>query len=198
MDLGCGEEGYLTYLLGKAGEIIGLDDRTLQGPYSRYLQADLNRALPLEPESVDLAASKFLLEHLEDPARFLRAVGSALRPGGQFVMMTANILYYPYAVNFLLARLLPQDMRMRIVEWFSGRPPHDIFPVRYRCNTPRSIRSALEEAGFEILHLGTYSDCQVSAVARPLGALAVAYEKVVSSLGLEWARGFIVAAARRK
>jgi SAM-dependent methyltransferase len=198
IDLGCGEECYLACLLQKAGEIIGLDDRPLQGPYGRYIQTDLNRDICLERESADLAAGKFLVEHLADPPRFLRKVHAVLRPGGRLILMTPNILYYPYTVNYLLSRLLPQERRMHLVELFSGRPPHDIFPVHYRCNTPRKIRLELEKAGFEVLHLDTYSDCQVSAVTRPLGALAVAYEKMVSLLGIKGAGGFIVAAARRK
>lgn len=195
IDLGCGEEGYLSCLLGTAGEIIGLDSRQLQGPYSRYLQADLDRDIPLEPESVELAACKFMVEHLEDPASFLRQVHASLRHGGQLVIMTPNILYYPYAVNWVLSRLLTQERRMRIVEIFSGRPQQDIYPVFYRCNTPRRMRAELARAGFDIIHVGTYSDCSVSAVTRPLGALAVAYEMAVGRARIGDARGFIVAAA---
>ena len=198
IDLGCGEECYLACLLQRAGEIIGLDDRPLQGPYGRYVQADLNRDIPLAPESADLAASKFLMEHLEDPPRFLRGVRAVLRSGGHLVFMTPNIHYYPYTVNYILSRLMPQEKRMRLVELFSGRHPHDIFPVYYRCNTPRKVRLELEKAGFEVLHLDTYSDCQVSAVTKSLGALAVAYEKIMGLLRIKGAAGFIVAAARRE
>lgn len=198
IDLGCGEEEYLTCLQEKAGEVVGVDDRPLSGSYGRYLQADLNREIPLEAESVDVAASKFLLEHLEDPARFLEAVYKILRRGGLVVLMTPNVLYYPYGLNYFLSRLMPQHVRMRLVQLFSGRPPDDIFPVRYRCNTPRRVREELEKAGFEIVHIRTYSDCLVSAVTRPLGAIAVAYEKLMEIMGLQGSRGFIVVAARKK
>ena len=198
IDLGCGDESYLTCLLERAGEVIGVDDRPLDGPYGRYVQADLDREIPLQAESVDLAASKFLLEHLEDPAHFMREVRAALRHGGRLVFMTPNILYYPYTANWLLSRLLTQKRRMRVVELFSGRPTDEIFPVYYRCNTPRKVRLELERAGFEVLHLDTYNDFHVSAVTRTLGALAVAYEWIVNRLGIKGAGGFIVAAARRK
>lgn len=197
IDLGCGEESYLAFLKDKAGEVIGVDERPLQGAYSRYIQADLNRDIGLEAESVDLAASKFLVEHLEEPRLFLRQVRESLRPGGTLVVMTPNILYYPYAVNYLLSQVLEQEKRIRVVEFFSGRAGHEIFPVHYRCNTPRRMRAELEEAGFEVVHLGTYGDFLVSAVTRPLGALAVAYEKAAALMGLRSAGGFIIAAAVR-
>ncbi|MBN2026375.1 MAG: class I SAM-dependent methyltransferase [Actinobacteria bacterium] len=197
VDLGCGEEGYLSCLMEKAGEIIGLDGRPVRGPYSSYIQTDLSGCIPLEAQSIDLAASKFFLEHIEDPPGFLRHVHDVLRPGGQLVLMTPNIAYYPYTVNYILSLFLPQERRMRLVELFSGREAQDIFPVYYRCNTPRRLRRELEGAGFEVLHLRTYSDCEASAVFRPLGALAVAYERAISAMGLDWARGFIVVAARR-
>lgn len=197
VDLGCGEEDYLTYLLDKAGEVIGVDNKVMEGPYHRYIEADLNMELPLERESVDLAASKFLLEHLDRPAQFLKWAFSILRPGGSFVLMTPNILYYPYSINYLLSRCMPQERRMRLVEQLTGRPPEDVFPVHYRCNTPSKMKTELIQAGFEVAHIQTYSDYLVSAVNRPLGAVAVAYEKLVNILGLKGLKGFIVAEARK-
>ncbi len=197
VDLGCGEEEYLSCLLEKAGEVVGVDERSVRGSYHRHLQADLNREIPLQEESVDLAASKFLMEHLEDPQRFLREAHRILRPQGRLVLMTPNVLYYPYAFNKLLSQVMAQERRMRLVQAFSGRPPDDIFPVHYRCNTPRRMRQELERAGFEVVHMDTYSDYMVSAVTRPLGAIAVAYEKMTRILGLDDLRGFIVVSARR-
>ena len=86
---------------------------------------------------------------------------------------------------------------MRLVQAFSGRPADDIFPVHYRCNTPKRMREQLGRAGFEITHMDTYSDYLVSAVARPLGAAAVAYEKMTRTLGLHDLGGFIVVSAHK-
>ena len=56
---------------------------------------------------------------------------------------------------------------------------------------------ALRAAGYEVIYLRTFPDYLVSALNRPLGAAAVAYEKAVSALGLEGAGGFLVALGRR-
>jgi SAM-dependent methyltransferase len=196
VDLGCGGEDYLSFLLPRA-EVVGVDRRAGSGSYHAYLQADLEDGLPLERESVDLAACKFVLEHLRRPERLLRSVREVLRPGGCLVVMTPNVLYYPYAVNLVLSRLLPQRLRMGLVSLLTGRGRENIFPVWYLCNTPRRLRRALEDSGYRVLHLGTYTDYLASAFCRPAGALAVLYEWVTTRLGMAWAGGFLVAAARR-
>lgn len=196
LDLGCGGEDYLSFLIHRA-RVVGVDRRPGGGGYHRYVQADLEQGLPLERESVDLAACKFVLEHLERPERLLYSLREVLRPGGHLVVMTPNVLYYPYALNLVLSQLLPQRLRTGLVGFLTGRREEEIFPVRYRCNTPRRLRRVLEDTGYQVLHLGTYPDYLVSAFCRPVGALAVLYEWIVSRLGVDWAGGFLVAAARR-
>jgi SAM-dependent methyltransferase len=196
-DIGCGGEEFLTYLMQKAGRIIGVDNRELRGNYHSYVKADVEKELPLEAGSLDLAASKFLLEHIRDPAAFLRRIHEALRSGGKVVLMTPNILYYPYTANYILSRFVPQRARMKLVAVFSGRGEDEIFPVAYACNTPSTLRRMLEEAGFEVLFLDTYTDFLVGSVNRPLGAIAVAYEKLVNLAGIKGLKGFIVAQGRK-
>lgn len=197
VDLGCGGEDYLSFLLPRA-EVVGVDRRASRGRYHVYLQVDLEDGLPLEKESVDLAACKFVLEHLRHPEKLLCTIRDALRPGGCLVLMTPNVLYYPYALNMLLSRFLPQRLRMGLVSRLTGRSREDIFPVWYSCNTPRRLRKLLEECGFRVLHLETYPDYLASAVCRPAGAVAVLYEWMVARLGVTCAGGFLVAAAQRE
>lgn len=197
LDLGCGGEDYLSFLLEKAGEIVGIDVRPLGGNYHRYVQADLTCDIPVPPGSADLAVSKFLLEHLSDPGAFFNQVSSMLRPGGILVTLTPNIYYYPYSVNYLLSRILPQELRMGLVRLITGRTPEEIFPVDYLCNTPGRVKRELERAGLQPLHLETYSDCLVGALNRPLGALAIVYEKLINIAGIKGMKGFIVVQARK-
>jgi SAM-dependent methyltransferase len=196
-DLGCGDEDFLTFLLERGARITGVDDLAFEGNYDSYLRADLERELPQEPQTLDLVASKFLLEHIADPDGFLRRIYTALKPGGSVILMTPNILYYPYAANYLLSRFLPQELRMRLVSQITGRRDADIFPVAYACNTPARLRRSLENAGFEVVFLKTCNDILVSAISRPLGVLAVAYEKLVNLAGIKGVKGFIIARGRK-
>lgn len=198
VDLGCGHEDYLAFLDGWASELVGIDiDPPREGLYHRYLRGDVQRGIPLPDGYAHLAASKFLLEHLPDVRGFLLEAGRVLKPGGHLVLLTPNVLYYPYALNFLLSRVLPQGWRMRAVSVLTGRDRERIYPVFYRCNTPARMRRQLEAAGLEVVALETFADYQVTAVSRPLGLLAVLYEKAVNALGLRGVKGFLLAMARR-
>ena len=56
---------------------------------------DLHGGLPLDDQSVDLAYSVEVLEHLEDQFFFLREVHRVLRPGGRFVPVSYTHLTLP-------------------------------------------------------------------------------------------------------
>jgi SAM-dependent methyltransferase len=198
VDLGCGNEDFLAYLDVWAAELVGVDlEPPERGLYHRYLQADVQQKIPLPDGYAHVVACKFLLEHLDDVGSFLREARRILKPGGRLVLLTPNILYYPYAVNFLLSRVLPQECRMRAVSLLTGRLRGKVFPVYYRCNTPGSLKRELEAAGMVVESLESFSDYLVTAVARPLGLVAVLYERAVNRLGLRGAKGFLLAVARR-
>jgi SAM-dependent methyltransferase len=196
-DIGCGDEEFLTCLMQRVRQIIGIDNREVQGTYHSYLKTDIEKELFLPECSLDVAASKFLLEHISDPVTFFKSIYAALRPGGKLVIMTPNIRYYPYAINYILSRFLPQKARMRLVHLITGRGEDEIFPIVYACNTPNRLRMMLEQAGFEVLYLDTFSDFRVSAFNRPLGAVAIGYEKLVNSVGIKGVKGFIVVEGRK-
>lgn len=198
VDLGCGSEDFLAFLKEWASELVGVDlDPPERGHYHRYLKGDVQKAIPLPDGFADVAAAKFLLEHLSDVRGFLSEAARILKPGGALVLLTPNVLYYPYAVNFLLSRVLPQSWRMRAVNVFTGRERSEIFPVCYKCNTPGRVREKLESVGLEVDFHEAFADYLVTAVCRPLGILAVLYEKGVNILGARKAKGFLVVRARR-
>ena len=175
VDLGCGKADFLSDLTYRAEEVIGVDIIPVKGTYHRYLEADLNEEVPLDDGSVDVVISRYVLEHLRFPNKLFKEIHRILRPGGATLMLTPNVLYYPYAANRLLS----------------------IFPVSYGCNTPGKVRRELERADLRISLLTTCCDCLVSAFNRPLGLAAIGYERLVTALHINGAKGLIVAEGKK-
>lgn len=100
LDLGCGP-GHLTrelLELAPDGQVIGVDvDAHLLAQASdrygrdgvRFVQAWAHE-IPLADRSVDLVYSRFLFQHLSEPARVLRELRRLLRPGGQIVLVDTD------------------------------------------------------------------------------------------------------------
>lgn len=73
IDLGCSRN--------KAKGYIGID---IDVDSDADIVADINKSgIPLKESSVDTLISKHLLEHMEDPIRFLKEVYRILKDGGQ-------------------------------------------------------------------------------------------------------------------
>lgn len=160
LDVGCGRgagvEDPVAYrrdlrcLRGKVARVLGIDVEPEGAENPTIDEFRLMRSperWPVDDVSVDLVLGDFVLEHVEQPDRFFAEASRVLRPGGSICLRTTNALGY---VAFG-ARLSPRALQARIVEWAQpGRRAHDVFPVRYRCNTRRQIRSSLTRVGFDV------------------------------------------------
>ncbi len=192
LDAGCGEEFILQHLLGRVGRILGLDVALRTHPYDELLVGDIQGSLALEPGSVNVVVAKFVFEHLARPDLAVQEIRRILAPGGSVIVLTPDVRYPPYGVNFVLSRLLPQSLRMKLVAAITGRPNPDIFPVHYRANTPRRLRRLFSQAGMATRRLETFSDFRVIASWRTLGFLGTLYELGLNRLGVRGPRGFIL------
>jgi SAM-dependent methyltransferase len=100
--------------------------------------------LPYPSESFDLVTSTEVIEHLENPRRFFREVARVLKPGGQIILSTPNVLNaksrvrYPGSGFFTLFGPLPFQSDER----FSTNS--HISPVSYFY-----LAHGLEAAGFD-------------------------------------------------
>lgn len=101
LELGAGM-GYLTYALNRAGfEALGLDHAEAAvskavetfGPFYRVASAGSLAELGLG--RFDAVVATELLEHLADPATFVRDAAALLGPGGRLVLTTPNRGLYP-------------------------------------------------------------------------------------------------------
>lgn len=100
LEVGCGM-GYLTSALDSAGyEVLGVDLSVRAVAAASWQFGDLFKAGDASSEEVtggdyDAVIATELIEHLEDPVDFVRAMTRKLRPGGCLILTTPNRDIYP-------------------------------------------------------------------------------------------------------
>ena len=105
-------------------------------------------------EPFDLVVSKFVAEHVADPAAFHGAVRRAVRPGGLAAHFFPTLPSPPYAVNRLLSGSPSRWLRDLLQPGARGRGGHErAFPAYYRwCAGPsRRQYRRLASEGFEVV-----------------------------------------------
>lgn len=100
----------------------------------------------LAPEAFDAAYSLFVVEHVEEPIRFLRSVRRALKPGASFFFITPNLNHYFALLSRATDCLGMQEALLRLLRGRSGSDYH--FRALYRLNSRRRILRVAAEAGF--------------------------------------------------
>jgi len=160
LDLGCGRGGVVELVWRDVKLAAGIDPdvQSLLEHRARGMPVIIGRGeqLPFASESFDLVVCLWVLEHLRSPDTVLLEVRRVLRPGGHFVFLTPNLRNPLLALN-RLGRALPQLQR-RLVPRLYGRVGADTFPVQYRANTARTIRSLAERSGLQVAELRAVSD----------------------------------------
>jgi SAM-dependent methyltransferase len=191
LDIGCGRgshtntmtsfERLLRVYKGQARHVLGIDldrigetnttldeFRLIEGP--RW---------PVEDGSIDLAVSDWTLEHVEDPAAFLRECHRVLKPGGFLCLRTANRLGYVVAVS----SLIPNRIHTKVLNKVQpGREDQDVFPTFYRCNTVGKLRRALNSIGFDACVYGHNPEPSYLGFSYASYALGVLYQKLIPGM----------------
>lgn len=105
-DIGCGAGSFIDHVAGLASTIIAIEPTALyhdslrQRGYEVYSYAA--EAVKARPESVDLAVSFQVIEHVLNPLEFLGEITALLKPGGYLLIATPNR-------DDILMKLLPEE-----------------------------------------------------------------------------------------
>lgn len=138
--------------------------------------------LPLADQSLDLITCRMVVEHLDQPVTAFTEAARCLRPGGALIVMTPYLLNYGVLGNAIATKLMPENLRLRLVHQTDARADEDIFPVRYKANTMRSLTRALHAAGLQI-HTATKIQ-QHRAYFRKLARIEYLLTKATPNNGL--------------
>jgi len=149
--------------------------------------------VPLASGSVDYVTSRWVFEHLEDPAGAVREIRRLLKPGGIALIIVPNRLH----PGILLSSLLP----LRVKQWALGatsRVQDDlVMPTYYRVNTERALRSAFELKGFSTVEVVHVADPSYWLFSRSLFELATTLGRLATRLPLARFRMHMVGVFRR-
>lgn len=147
-----------------AGELVGLDfsERGVEWAQQEGWQAhhvdcqseEDVRALGLAAADVVVAGE--ILEHLDAPGPFLRAMRLLAKPDGQLVVTTPNA----YRLLNFLAPLSGREL---------VHPDHTLW------SSPRTLRTLLEHAGWRVDRLGYYANPRRAVVSGSPAAKAAAH-----------------------
>lgn len=169
---------------GLAAKVIGadVDPAVLDNPIiDQAVQITDEGLAGIADNSVDLAYSCNVWEHVDDTKPFLDEAYRVLKPGGLYFAKTPNFWHYMP----ILAHITPH--------WFHdfynklrGRESHDTFPTVYKLNTRSDIVRRAEESGFKLEYIdaeeGRPEYLRLTAFTYFFGYL---YERFVNLLGLK-------------
>jgi SAM-dependent methyltransferase len=147
LDIGCGK-GFdndvrlQQSLADAAGHYVGVepDPEIAVGPHVAEVHRCTFEEAPLEPGSVHVAFSAFVLEHVETPEAFWAKLYDVLVDGGVFWGFTVDARHYFSIGSRMLQRLGLKDRYLKRVRGGTGIVQYENYPTWYRANSPRQIR----------------------------------------------------------
>jgi len=150
LDLSCGG-GATAKMLASLGFAVVATDYGSPPPMpngiKRVAGVDLNEFLPFRSGSFDAVNLVEVIEHIEHQAQLIREIQRVLRPGGQVLISTPNILNVFSRIRFLFTGFLRGRVRPAHFSRKPGRAPN-IYLIHFY-----ELYYLLFHYGFEIVEL---------------------------------------------
>lgn len=136
----------LCSLKGRCQHLDGcdIDEVVLQNEFLDQAKViKVGRPLPYEDNRFDIVIARSVFEHIDTPEFTAAELLRVTKPGGIIAAVTPN----KWGYIAVAARLVPNRLHVRALEAIQpDRKPEDVFPTRYRMNTPRALRRVFRDA----------------------------------------------------
>ena len=184
LDLGAGS-GYVKEMDFKshAKEVTGIDvDPDInKNPFLHsYIEGSVYDLSVFGEKRFDLIICNSVIEHIDDPQKFVSEIRRMLKPGGIFFGKTPNRNHYMP----LVARMTPLSFH----KWFNrkrGRPEEHTFATYYKLNSTSAIKKYFSGPAWKNLKIETFegppSYLRMNFLFYAAGWL---YERIVNNLSL--------------
>lgn len=170
LDVGCAAGFFLDVAARQGWQVQGLDVSTFAVSYTRErfgydVRAGAFTEMEYAPASFDLVTMWDVIEHVPDPAAYIRRAAEVLKPGGILALATPDVSSLPARLTG--RRWVGYKLSEEHVYYFSTA----------------TLTRMLEEAGFEVIssrHIGKYVTLRLfldrlsmysALIARPLAWL---------------------------
>jgi SAM-dependent methyltransferase len=199
LDIGAGR-GLLPQMnfkgLVKEANGVDPDEIVKTNPYLDKSYVGLGDDMPfLEANYFDIVVCNNVLEHIDNPDKFFAEINRVLKPGGIFITKTPNFYHY----MALIASVTPTWFHKFFHRINGSAVGIDVFPTRYKVNTPKDQQNIFGKYGFQIkdLHLieGRPEYLRMSFLTYVPGII---YERIVNGLNLNKFKIVMFTIARKK
>ena len=156
LDIGCGagmarESDWQWAIKPHVSRYVGLEpdpnmvpDEGLFDETQNALMEDAN----LEPNSIDIAYSWMVMEHVAEPESFCKTLYDALKPGGTYYFSTPNIRHYFTFTAQFLKNLKIDEAVLSVIRKQDDLDEYH-YPVQYKFNSESQIAKIADAVGFE-------------------------------------------------
>ena len=188
LDIGCGRrflpdwmpdsEEMQVHLTKRLKSTFGIDLDIASLKDNHFLQNRVvgeSSHLPFKDASFDVLTANMVVEHVAEPRALLSEAHRVLKPRGVFLIHTPNL--WSYAT--LLARLVPERVKLRLIEFFEMRKAEDVFPTLYRMNSPGRIRELAESVGLRVIHLKLTESSAQAVMLGPIVLLELIWIRML-------------------
>lgn len=183
LDVGCGRDIFpsnpdlAAELAARCSSVTGVDPdpNILENPFL----TDRHQCLIddyVGDRQFDVVSMRMVAEHIQDPPAAIGKLSQIVRPGGKVVVYTPH----KWAPISVVARCVPFRLHQPIKAWLWNTEEQDTFPVEFRMNTRKALRSVFEAGGFGEAHYELLADCRVFNEFRILNFIELSFWKLLT------------------
>ncbi len=156
--------------------------------------ANITQCLPFGTGEVDLIASRYVLEHVENLEAFVSNTNLTLRKGGYSIHLFPS-KFAPFA---LINQALPKEPSKRLL-YFLRPDTKGGFPAFYDDCYYSAMKALLQKHDFEVvkIHL-TYYQSPYFNFLFPLFIVSAFYEALLYAFGLKNLCAYVLVVARKR